>query len=76
MKTNSFWLNWLENSARFGEDPNIILDPAPMLARMTSANVKASAKKYLDPQRVYRSIMMPGVKTDDKKADPKAQPKR
>jgi len=37
LKSNSFWMAWLESSARFGDDPNLILDPAPMLARMTNA---------------------------------------
>jgi zinc protease len=74
MKTNGFWLGWLEGTARFGEDPNIILDPAPMLARMTSANVKASAKKYLDPGRVYRAIMLPAQKQAGAKPDAKQAP--
>jgi zinc protease len=77
LKNNGFWLSWLETSARFGDDPNLILDPAPMLARMTAANVKAAAKRYLDKGRVYTAIMMPGDGKADAKTDatPKAQPK-
>jgi zinc protease len=61
LRTNSFWLGWLESSARFGDDPNLVLDPKPMLDRMTVANVKASIKKYLDGKRVYQAVMMPAA---------------
>ncbi len=81
LKSNPFWLSWLESSARFGDDPSLILDPAPMLARMTIDNVKASAKRYLDGGRLYQSIMIPAgaAKADaptDKQAPktPKRQP--
>ena len=59
LKTNSFWLGWLESTARFGDDPNLVLDPKPMLDRMTVANVKASIKKYLDAKRLYQAVMLP-----------------
>ncbi|HWO17714.1 MAG TPA: insulinase family protein [Kofleriaceae bacterium] len=60
MRTNGFWANWLESSARFGDDPTIILDPAPAVARMTPANVKAATARFLDGKRVYRAILLPG----------------
>lgn len=62
LKTNGFWLGWLESSARFGDDPSLVLDPKPMLARMTAANVKASLKKYLDGRQIYQAIMLPAGK--------------
>jgi zinc protease len=74
LKTNSFWLGWLETSARFGDDPNLVLDPEPMIKRMTSDNVKASAKKYIDGKRLYQAIMLPAAgapKAEPKKAEPK-----
>jgi zinc protease len=60
MRTNGFWANWLESSARFGDDPTIILDPGPAVARMTPEHVKASAKRFLDGKRMYRAILLPG----------------
>jgi zinc protease len=69
MRTNGFWANWLESSARHGDDPAIILDPSKMVARMTSDNVKAAAQRYLDGKRVYRAILLPG-----KDAKPAAGP--
>ncbi len=59
MRQNGFWVGWLESSFRFGDDPAIVLDPAPMLARMTPANVKAAAKRYLDGKQYFQAVMVP-----------------
>jgi zinc protease len=59
LKSNAFWLGWLAESYRYGDDPTIVLDPKPMLARMTSANVQAAAKRYLDPKQYYQAVMVP-----------------
>ncbi len=64
LKSNGFWLGWLESTARYKEDPNIILDAQPMLKRMTAANVKASIKKYLDGKTLYQAIMLPATKAN------------
>ena len=76
LKNNSFWASWLESSARHGDDPAIVLDPAPMLARMTPANVKAAAKRFLDDRRYYQAIMLPAKPADAAKlpAKPPAKP--
>lgn len=60
MRTNGFWASWLESSARYGDDPALILDPAPAIARMAPEHVKAAAKRFLDGKRVYRAILLPG----------------
>lgn len=59
LKTNGFWAGWLASSARFGDDPTMILDPSKMTARMTSDNVKAAAKRYLDGKQYYQAVLMP-----------------
>ncbi len=61
MKTNGFWLGWLASSARYGDDPKLALDPSKMIARMTSDNVKAAAKRFLDPKQYFRAVMMPAA---------------
>jgi zinc protease len=61
MRTNAFWADWLERSARYGDDPAIVLDPSQVLARMTPENVKAAAQRFLDGKRVYRAILLPGA---------------
>jgi len=60
MRTNAFWVDWLERSARFGDDPALVLDPSQVVARMTSDNVRAAAQHFLDGKRVYRAILLPG----------------
>jgi zinc protease len=59
LRSNSFWVSWLEAAARHGDDPRIVLDPAPMLARMTSRNVQAAARRFLDERRYYQAVMLP-----------------
>ncbi|MEO8698910.1 MAG: insulinase family protein [Kofleriaceae bacterium] len=59
MRTNRFWIDWLDRSARFGDDPKLVLDPAPMLARLTSDNIKAAAARYLNTKTTFQAVMMP-----------------
>ncbi len=59
LRSNGFWMGWLDNAYRFGDDPTTINDPGPMLARMTSDNVKAAAKRYLDAKRIYQAELLP-----------------
>jgi zinc protease len=61
MKTNRYWVNWLSSAYRYGDDPTIVLDPSGVLARMTSDNVKASAKHYLDTKQYYQAVLLPAA---------------
>ena len=63
LKTNGFWIGWLSSTYRFGDDPTLVLDPSQMLARMTSANVKAAAKKYLAKTPYYQTVLLPAAAT-------------
>jgi hypothetical protein len=36
-----------------------VLDPSKMTARMTSDNVKAAARRYLDPKQYFEPILLP-----------------
>ncbi|MDX2092574.1 MAG: insulinase family protein [Kofleriaceae bacterium] len=62
LKDNDFWLGWLSSAYRFGDDPKLILDPSGMIARMTSDNVKASAKRFLDAKQYFQAVLMPAKK--------------
>jgi len=62
LKQNAFWSGWLANSYRYGDDPALILDPRGLLARMTSDNVKAAAKHYLDGKQYYQAVLLPAAK--------------
>ena len=59
MRTNGFWLGWLSKAYKFGDDPTMILDPSKVVARMTSDNVKAAAKRFLDPKQTYTAVLLP-----------------
>ena len=62
MKSNGFWVRWLSSTARFGDDPLLVLDPSKMVGRMTSANVKAAAKRYLSTKQYYQALLLPAAK--------------
>ena len=76
LKTNGFWVGWLASSYRFGDDPTMVLDPSKMIARMTSDNVKASAKKYLDAKQYYQAVLMPAPGTAAPAAPAAPAPKK
>ena len=59
LRTNRFWSQRLSQAFHFGDDPNDIPDTSKTLARMTSDNIKASAKRFLDPKQVYEAVRMP-----------------
>jgi zinc protease len=59
LRQNSFWVDWLAKSSRYGDDPAIVLDTGPVVARMTSDNVKAAAKRYLDAKQYFQAVLLP-----------------
>jgi zinc protease len=58
-RSNVHWARQLSGAYRYGDDPTIGVDPAPMLARMTSPLVKASAKHYLDGKQYIELVLRP-----------------
>ncbi len=62
-KTNGYWVSWLASCYRYGDDPTLVLDPSKVVARMTSDNVKAAAKHYLDPKQYYQAVLLPAAAT-------------
>jgi zinc protease len=68
LRTNSFWLGWLSSAYKYGDDPALVLDTAPVVARMKPELIKAAAKRYLDPKQYYQSVMLP-ENADAKPAD-------
>jgi zinc protease len=59
LRSNGFWIGWLTSAYTYGDDPALVLDPSKMIARMTSDNVKAAAKRYLDPKQYFEPILLP-----------------
>jgi len=73
MKTNRFWLGWLSSAYKYGDDPALVLDPEPVLARMKPDLIKAAAKKFLDGKQYYQAVMLP-ENADDKPAEKADKP--
>jgi zinc protease len=59
LRNNGFWIGWLTSAYTHGDDPTLVLDPSKMIARMTSDNVKAAAKRYLDAKQYFEPILLP-----------------
>ncbi|HUJ58732.1 MAG TPA: insulinase family protein [Kofleriaceae bacterium] len=59
LRNNLFWAGWLINARRYGDDPAIILDTSKMTARMTAANVKAAARRFLDAKQYFQAELLP-----------------
>ncbi|HEX5060771.1 MAG TPA: insulinase family protein [Kofleriaceae bacterium] len=79
LRTNRFWLGWLASAYKYGDDPALVLDTAPFVARIKSDLVKASAKRYLDAKQYYEAVMLPenadaAAKPAEAKADKPAKP--
>jgi zinc protease len=59
LKSNQFWLGWLSDAYKYGDDPALVLDPAQFLTRAKPELIKASAKRFIDPKQYYQSVMLP-----------------
>jgi zinc protease len=59
LRDNGFWVGWLTSAYAYRDDPTLVLDPGKMTARMTSDNVKAAARRYLDRRQYYEPILVP-----------------
>jgi zinc protease len=59
LRNNNFWLGWLANAYKYGDDPALVLDMSQFTNRITAANVKAAAKKFLDTKQYYQAVMLP-----------------
>ena len=70
LKRNAFWLGWLASAYKYGDDPALVLDTAPVIARMKPELVKASAQKFIDAKQYYQAVMLPET-ADAKAADAK-----
>jgi zinc protease len=75
LRTNRFWVGWLSSAYKYGDDPAIPLDTAPVIARMKPDLVKASAKKFVDAKQYYQAVMLPEGAADAKPADKPAEKK-
>ena len=73
LRTNRFWLGWLANAYKYGDDPTIVLDTEPVLARIKSDLIQKAAKRYIDPKQYYVAIMLPADGAAAKPAEKPAE---
>jgi zinc protease len=59
LKENQWWVGEIHNAYWYGDDFNAASDVNAMLARATSDNVKASAKRFFDPKHLVIGVMKP-----------------
>lgn len=62
MKTNPFWLGYIDTSIFMDEDLNEVFDEEKHLKEVTVASTKAAAQKYLNDENFIKLIMMPEKK--------------
>ena len=58
-KTNWWWMNQIRNAAYFNDDLGKQLDVGAVIARVSKANVQASARHFFDPKAYVLGIMRP-----------------
>ncbi len=60
-KTNWWWMSQIRQAAYYGDDLGTSLDIGATIARVSSANVKASANRFFDPKHYVLGVMKPAV---------------
>ena len=59
LRENGYWLNALENAARFGEDPRRPLTTNQRIDAITAAAVQAAARRYLRSDNYVQVTLQP-----------------
>jgi zinc protease len=60
-RENSFWLDQLATSLRREEDPARILSEKEWLAKLTTADIQATARAYLDSRQYVQLVLYPEI---------------
>lgn len=59
LRDNKFWMSYLTNRLKYGDDLDQILDVKQRLNSVTVETSKATAKKYLNEDNYIRLVLMP-----------------
>jgi len=59
LRENWFWARELADAYRYGDDPRAIVDVADLDAAITSARVRAAARRYLRPKQYVLGVLRP-----------------
>jgi zinc protease len=59
LRENSFWLGYLTNRLKYGDDVNQVLTNTDRINSVTVASSKAAAQKYLNGENYIRVVLVP-----------------
>ncbi|MNL41633.1 Peptidase M16 inactive domain protein [compost metagenome] len=59
LRNNSFWLNYLSNREKYGDDLDQILSTKERLDKVTVETSKVAAQKFLSDDNYIRLVLMP-----------------
>jgi zinc protease len=62
LKTNSFWLDYLDDNVFLGDDLNEIFQREKLLKSITVDSTKAAAEKYFNEENLVKVVLMPEKK--------------
>lgn len=63
LKTNAFWLNYINNQYQNNENPEHVLRYNTELENLTVGEIKAAAKQYLSKENLIKLSLMPEPKS-------------
>ena len=59
LRENWAWAGWLSQAYKYGDELDVVLDLEAELARVSSAKIKASAKKFADGKQYVLGVLTP-----------------
>jgi zinc protease len=62
LKTNNFWVNYIDENTFLGDDLNEVLEQDKLLKSITVASTRAAANKYFSDENFIKVILMPEKK--------------
>lgn len=62
MKTNEFWLGYIDNSTFYGNDLHEVFEQETLLKHVSVPSTREAAQKYLNPENLIKVVLMPEKK--------------
>ncbi len=62
LKTNGFWINYIDENTFLGDDLNEVLEEDKLLKSITVASTKAAANQYFSDENFIKVVLMPEKK--------------
>ena len=65
LRENGFWLQALKSYDSLDLDPRLILAHEELVERVTPAQFKETARRYLDPDKIFQAVLYPEEPSGD-----------